>query len=113
MRFAPNGRVYLRGIRVESGWFPLSGEVEVPGVIYEPGTNLWLRTEVVGTNPTTLRLKAWPAGAAEPVAWLYTTTDSSTALQAAGQIGFRAYVPSGVQNTPLRVFFDDLLVVEP
>jgi hypothetical protein len=59
---------------------------------YPPGTLLNVRFQVTGTNPTTLRLKAWAASATEPAAWTVTATDSSAALQAAGTVALVSYL---------------------
>ncbi len=59
---------------------------------YPPGTLVNVRFQVTGTNPTTLRLKAWAATATEPTDWTVTATDSSAALQVAGTVGLVSYL---------------------
>jgi hypothetical protein len=60
-----------------------------------------VRLQVTGTSPTTLRLKVWPATAAEPAAWQLTGTDSAAGLQVAGAVGVTAYLSSGATNAPI------------
>ena len=70
-------------------------------VTYAAGSQLDVRLQVTGTNPTTVRLKVWPATQAEPTAWLSTATDTFAALQNPGAVGMTGYLPSGVTNTPV------------
>ncbi|MDN3444170.1 PKD domain-containing protein [Microbacterium sp. APC 3901] len=83
------------------------------GVTVTPGTTLTLRVEASGTNPTTIRAKAWKAGTAEPTDWQLNTTDATAALQAPGQVGLAAYAGSGVSNVPYLVRFDNLVAKIP
>jgi hypothetical protein len=69
--------------------------------------------QVVGTNPTTIRLNVWADGQTEPTSWQYTVTDSEPSLQVAGPVGLRAFLASGVTNAPVVFSFDDLLVTSP
>ncbi len=50
----------------------------------------WLRFEVQGSN---VMFKAWPAGTSEPSAWTWSGT--STAINAAGEMGLYGYAASG------------------
>src|SRR4029078_6397598 len=49
-------------------------------------------------------------GSAEPAAWSYETTDSTDQLQAAGGVGFRAYLSGTPTTAPVTVRFDDFQV---
>ena len=60
------------------------------GIAAANGAVVWLRVEFQGTNPTTIRARAWLEGTSEPTAWLLSTTDSTAAEQVAGAIGVRA-----------------------
>jgi len=86
---------------------PLVAERASP-VRYSAGDYLWLRTQVTGANPTTVRLKVWPQGQAEPASWTVTGLDSTTMLQAPGSIGLLAY--SKRDSGPVILRFDDLTV---
>jgi PKD repeat protein len=61
------------------------------GVTYAPGTKMTLRTQVTGTNPTTLRAKVWKTGTTEPAAWQLSTTDATTGLQVAGRLNISTF----------------------
>ena len=73
----------------------------LPSVTYVPGAKLNVRFEAVGTNPTTLRMKAWPAANTEPTAWQLTATDNTSALQTAGSVGIRSYLSGSATNAPV------------
>jgi hypothetical protein len=90
----------------------LGSEVGVPGLTHAPNVPIRLRGEVAGSNPTTIRLKAWPDGQAEPPAWQYTTTDSEPALQGPGSVGVRTYVSAGNTAVPVVFSFDDVMVLD-
>jgi PKD repeat protein len=94
----------LRGSGTPAG---LTGGVTLPAT-YAAGTPIAVRLQVTGTNPTTLRLKVWPANQAEPTAWQVTATDTFAALQNAGAVGVTGYLPSGVTNVPVVLRVDDL-----
>ena len=46
------------------------------GIAAANGAVVWLRVEFQGTNPTTIRARAWLEGTSEPTAWLLSTTDN-------------------------------------
>lgn len=82
------------------------------GFTYTAGAVLETRMEVVSSTATTttLRVKVWTAGQAEPAAWLMTTTDSQAQLQKAGQVGISAYVTGTNTNGPVLVRVDNVAV---
>jgi hypothetical protein len=82
----------------------------VPGLNGSVGQQVWLRAQFQGTNPTTIRIRAWADGSAEPGTWQYTATNSNAAAQVAGGVGLRTYIASGVSNAPVVFTFDDFLV---
>ncbi|MBK9715252.1 MAG: hypothetical protein IPO81_28780 [Kouleothrix sp.] len=111
LRLAADGSVRLQAVREISGTATLLGtEKVVPGVAATPDGAIWLRGQVVGTNPATIRLKAWADGRPEPAAWVYSVADSAPDLQAAGAVGLRAYLAPAATNVPVVFSFDDLLV---
>src|SRR5207302_360381 len=59
------------------------------GIPAANGAVVWVRVEFQGTNPTTIRARAWLDGTAEPTSWLLSTTDSTAAEQVSGAIGVR------------------------
>ncbi|HZQ06101.1 MAG TPA: hypothetical protein VFD70_05935, partial [Anaerolineae bacterium] len=88
IRFVTDGTVRLQAIAEVGGTQTmLGGEKIVSGVTTAANSYIWLRGQVTGANPTTVKLKAWAQGASEPSSWLYTITDSTAALQGAGGAG--------------------------
>lgn len=71
------------------------------------GDTLHVRAEAVGTSPTTVRVKVWKAGTAEPTAWTSSTTDSTAGLQSVGHVGLGVYLGGGVTNLPFETKFDN------
>ncbi len=83
-------------------------EIAPTGLTIAGGKSVTARFQVTGTAPTTLRLKVWMSGTAEPAAWQLTATDTTAALQAAGSVGVAAYVSSASTVTPVTVRVSDL-----
>jgi hypothetical protein len=81
----------------------LRPEVVPSGVTVAGGGTVTARFQVTGTQPTALRLKVWPTGAAEPTAWQLTTTDSVAALQVPGSVGVQMYVSGSSTVTPVTL----------
>ena len=76
IRIGTNNAIYIRATKALNGIHTMLGtEYMLPGLTYSPGTYIWMRGQVVGTNPTTIRLKAWADGQAEPSSWQFTVTD--------------------------------------
>jgi CSLREA domain-containing protein len=114
LRIATTNTMYLRAVRVVNGTQTLIGtEVPVSGLTFAANTYIRMHGQVLGTNPTTIRLKAWADGQAEPGNWQFTVTDSAASLQTAGAVGIRTFLASGVTNAPVVFTFDDLLVTPP
>jgi len=79
------------------------------GVTLTPGAVLHVRTQAVGTSPTTLRARAWLDGTTEPAAWQYTATDSTAALQAPGGVRLMTYLSGATTTGAVTARWDDLL----
>jgi hypothetical protein len=73
---------------------------------YTAGRQYTIRMVATGTQPTTLRAKAWPTGTTEPAAWQLTTTDATAGLQTAGSVGVESYLSGSASNAPVTVRFD-------
>lgn len=86
----------------------LAPTVRATGVTYGPGTQLNVRMQATGTNPTTVRLKVWAAGSPEPTAWQLTATDSAAGLQVPGAVGVSATLSGGATNAPVVLRMDDV-----
>jgi hypothetical protein len=92
----PAGKVLIRG-QTNTGT-SLFADVDT-GLGFTAGDTIALRVQAEGANPTTIRAKAWKAGTAEPSAWTVTTTNTTTALQAAGTLGIRTLNSSATVTT--------------
>ena len=112
IHFAANGGIYLSA-SAYSGTSETSLGAEVAsGLARVPGTAVNVRFQVIGTNPTTIRGRAWATGSAEPTTWTLSVTDSTPALQAAGSVGLRATLSSTSTNLPITFRFDNLTVLD-
>jgi PKD repeat protein len=114
VRLANNGTaaVSLVAHRNSGTATTIASEVRIPGTI-AAGTAISVRTQVTGTNPTTIRAKAWIAGTAEPAAWTVQATDSTAGLQSAGGLGVLSYVSGSATNAPQTVTVRDLTAFAP
>ena len=111
MRFTTSGQVWVQAMRVVSGnSVSLGTNTRALGASHVPGQDVWLRMQVVGANPTTIRLKAWNFGSQEPSAWTYEITDGEPELQQAGGVGFLVGLGPGATNGPVTFSFDDYVV---
>jgi hypothetical protein len=75
------------------------------------GGLIHVRVVATGRSPTTLRMRAWAPGSAEPSTWSYGASDAAPALQAAGAVGLRAYLGASSTNAPVVASFDHLRAV--
>lgn len=109
--FNTNGTLSIQaGVFVGGSETALGSPIVVTGVTQAPNAYVWVRTQLTGTNPTTIRIKAWADGQPEPGAWLYTATNSAAALQTPGAVGLRSYISSAITNAPVTLSFDDYQV---
>jgi PKD repeat protein len=108
---AATGRitVQLTALRGTASPVGLAPAVTLPTTVtYGANTRLAVRMQVTGTNPTTVRLKVWPATGTEPAAWQTTATDTTAALQNPGAVGLTAYLSGSVTNGPIVLRLDDV-----
>ncbi len=110
LRTLINGRQTLRLDRDSSVIAP---EITLPGGIAAPDRRMNVRVQTIGTNPTTIRAKAWETGTPEPVEWLRSTTDATAAMQRPGAIGFSIYLSSSATNGPITTSIHDLTASVP
>lgn len=87
--------------------------VTVPGVTYSANRYIWLRVQVVGSNPTTIRIKAWADGQTEPAGWQYTGTDSESVLQSSGNVAILSRLNGTSTVVPVLFTYDDFSVTAP
>ncbi|WP_209308925.1 PKD domain-containing protein [Blastococcus sp. CT_GayMR16] len=108
---AANGRITVQLTALKGSGNPVAigTAVTLPtSITYSAGSQLNVRMQVTGTNPTTVRLKVWPVGAAEPTAWQTTATDTYAALQNPGAVGMATYLSGSATNAPVVVRIDAL-----
>ena len=106
-----NGTVSVGGSVLANGTeSSLGSAVVVPGLNQVADGFIWLRAEVSGTGPTTIRVKAWADGQSEPAGWQFMATNSVAALQGPGSLALRSYLASGGSNAPVTLSFDDYSV---
>ncbi|WP_137293093.1 PKD domain-containing protein [Nocardioides dongxiaopingii] len=84
--------------------------VPVPG-LDATGAGVRLRVRATGSQPTTLRARAWAVGTTEPAGWQSEATDATAALQGAGSVGVRTYLSGSATATLVRSV-DDVAVTE-
>ena len=82
----------------------------LPGVEAGGNSRIRVRVQTDGSDPTTVRLRAWPAGTTEPTGWQLTATDDAAALQAPGSVALHPYLPGSATNAPVLLLADDLVV---
>jgi len=114
LRFRTDGRaaVTLHALRGTSSAVTIGADTLVPGAV-TAGTKVNVRLQVTGTGTTTVRVKTWVAGTAEPERWTLTATDTTASLQAPGMVALGAYASASATNAPQVVSFDDLVVTAP
>ncbi|AQP46315.1 hypothetical protein BW730_00745 [Tessaracoccus aquimaris] len=86
------------------------GTATIPGGALAANQSLNIRLQAVGANATTLRVKVWRTGTAEPTAWTLSFSDSSAGLQQAGSVGIYSYLSGSATNGPIKAQFGALSV---
>ncbi|MGZ4799909.1 MAG: beta strand repeat-containing protein, partial [Acidimicrobiia bacterium] len=109
LRYVAGGSVTASITRTVGGTETVLSTITVPGLTVAPGDVLRVRFQSIGTNPTTLKAKVWRQNTVEPTAWLLTTTDSTAALQAPGDLGVLVFTSSSWTGTAPTISFDNLV----
>jgi mannan endo-1,4-beta-mannosidase len=110
VRIPANNSVQLQAATEVGGVLKrLGSAVVVQGLTHKANGVLGFHAQLLGANPTTLRVRVWPYGQPEPTTWQYSVTDSTASLQSPGAIGLRTYLTPSVTNAPVLFTFDDLL----
>ncbi|CAN5869098.1 hypothetical protein BH24ACT15_BH24ACT15_35200 [soil metagenome] len=90
LRFDALGHAYLQATRaIDTKETSLGSEIRVAGLARGAGQYVWLRAQATGSTPTTIRMRAWLDGQAEPLNWPFLATDTTASLQVAGAVGLR------------------------
>jgi mannosyltransferase len=115
LRWDPSGAVWLQQI-VSGGATtrPLGEEMRLAQTPPEGASSgLWLREQVVGVNPTTLRIRTWFDGNQEPSTWQVTAVDEDPRLQGPGAVALRFYAGPRSSAPPLTFRFDNARLDSP
>jgi mannan endo-1,4-beta-mannosidase len=111
VRILTDNTVYLQAFTEVNGTVtPLGSKVQVPNLTHLAQAFIRVHAQVLGTNPTTINVRAWPDGSPQPSNWQYTVSDSTGGLQTAGAVGLRSYLNSSATNSPVSFSFDNLKV---
>jgi hypothetical protein len=111
LHIATAGKVYAQITKVVNNVESQVSPYVSVGTIHAANAYIWIRFRITGASPTSLSMKVWKDGAAQPVAWQTTGTESTAALQQAGLLGFRAYLSAATGTVTYA--FDDLTVTAP
>jgi trimeric autotransporter adhesin len=108
LRMCADGRLTLR---IDRNYVTIAPEVLVPAMTYASDVKLNVRVQAIGTSPTTIRARVWPADTNEPAAWLVSTTDNTLSMQTGGNVGLNIVLSSSASSTPITLSVDDLQVI--
>ncbi len=86
LRLSNTGGVFLQAAHATGENEAFMGAERSAGITFGAGTPVWVRMQVVGTNPTTVQMRAWRDGTPEPGTWTYVVTDSTAGLQGPGSV---------------------------
>jgi hypothetical protein len=115
VRIATTGVVYLQAASVAGTTETYVGNELNTHLALAPGAILHVHAQVVGANPTAIRMRAWLDGSTEPTTWPYSVTDATAALQTAGSAGLETRLASGSTSLGTVFSFDGFreLVASP
>lgn len=113
LKYLAGGGVNVAVARVLDGSTLSLGNVTLMGVSYVAGDAFRMRFQAIGTGTTTLAVKAWKVGTAEPATFALTRTDSSAALQFGGALSLQTYLSGSATNAPLVATVDNIGITAP
>ncbi|MFX4271230.1 hypothetical protein ACQBAR_11525 [Propionibacteriaceae bacterium Y1685] len=119
VQLTPGGGIAVSLVRTSTSQLQGERQRQISTTVTMPGsddqgdepTPVAIRTQVLGTNPTTIRAKAWPASGAEPKEWTVLGSDSTPDLQRPGSVGVRCSA-SADEGHAIDLAVDDLVVRE-
>jgi hypothetical protein len=108
LRFNTGGGMSVSIDRAVTGTFTtIAGPTTISGTMV--AGDLWhVRVQIVGASPTTIRMRAWKDGDAEPGTWQESITDSSAGLQGSGKVAV-AWITSAMTNLPTTLSVDEFI----
>jgi hypothetical protein len=94
--------------RTVSGRATTLGTATIAGLSVGAADTLRVRFGAVGSGTTSLSLKVWKVGSAEPGADTLSATDHTANLQAPGHFQLQEYLSGTATNAPVKVRVDNL-----
>lgn len=110
VKVAADGGLTLYTTSVTGGTVTTLKTANIAGFKLTANQAVMIRLQVLGTSPTTIQAKLWPASDTEPGTWTLTGTDNRANMQAPGSVGLLTYVSGATTNVPITMKFDNLLV---
>jgi len=107
VHFMPSGEVRLQVSSAVNGVTRALGLETTTPLTHAANAFYWVRVQVTGVAPTTVRMRIWRDGQTEPTTWQFAGTDSTAALQVAGGVGLRGVLGANVTNGATFFSFDD------
>jgi hypothetical protein len=83
--------------------------VAVDGLLAQSGDEIRVRAQAIGSDPTTVRVRAWSPSSPEPTVWQASVIDWTGSLQHDGAIGMGWGASSPVSQSAPVLRFDDLV----
>lgn len=109
-RFLPTG-TSVTLVKVVNNVETTLGTTNVSALRYAVGDTVRVKIQADSeAGSTVLGAKVWKTTGTEPTAWQVTANDSQAVLQAAGGVGFQAYLSGSATNAPVVASFDNLSV---
>lgn len=113
VRILADGSVQVSLTKVVAGTETVLGSVvTLPGMKYTAGQHLRVRAQILGSSPSTLRVKVWDEALPEPAAWTRSVSDSTAGLQDTGSAGLAVYI-SGSSTDAVVARFDNFEAIDP
>jgi hypothetical protein len=123
LRLLPSGQSYRPTIEVAADGGAMvtvrssNGETEtnllpavaVDGLLAQVGGEIRVRAQAIGSDPTTVRMRAWSPSSPEPAVWQVSVIDWTGSLQHDGAIGMGWGATSAVTQSAPVLRFDDLV----
>jgi PKD repeat protein len=106
IKISSTGAVTLQLTRTVANAETVISSTTVAGLTYNAGDVLHVRFQASGTGTTVLRTKVWKDGTSEPAAWILSSNDTTSVLQAPGSVGVWVYV-SGTATSTVVASIDD------
>lgn len=109
-RFLPTGTAVTL-VKVVNNVETTLATTNVSALRYAVGDTVRVKIQADSdAGSTALGAKVWKTTGTEPAAWQVTANDSQAVLQAAGGVGFQAYLSGSATNAPVVASFDNLSV---